>query len=208
MHQIHTYRFIVGLLLFLFASNVKGQITDTKTIACTASLETILRIQVTSGGSIEFVFNTITQLRTGVSNSPKYTTNFNIASSVNYNVLLFAEDANLIGVDNSAHLLNINNIGYQIEYTGGGIPPLTVGTHINLEGAGANPSAVIGLSNNNAHEAVSVLTNNYGNTTQNAYSILWQCGTRNGTMNAQSIIEQNIAPDRYVSNVFLMLQED
>ena len=50
-----------------------------------------------------------------------------------------------------------------------------------------------------------------GDVTQNAFTILWECGTQivgsvASPMNASSMLTQSFAPDRYVDNAFLDLE--
>ena len=49
---------------------------------------------------------------------------------------------------------------------------------------------------------------NAGDATDNAFTMTWRCGTAEGTgtpMNTDKLIEQGLAPDRYVTNVLFNL---
>jgi hypothetical protein len=52
---------------------------------------------------------------------------------------------------------------------------------------------------------------NAGEAADNRFSIYWECGTLgagNSPMNAQSILDQNLDPDRYTTNVILDLSRN
>ena len=56
-------------------------------------LNSILRLNVTSGGNIEFTINNIDQYTAGIANGTRYDTKFTVASSVDFNVLMYARMA-------------------------------------------------------------------------------------------------------------------
>lgn len=187
--------------LFLFATNANAQIDDRAIIPVAVTLNSILRLNVTSGGNIEFNFNTLADYQNGILTGTPYQTKFNVASSVNWDVFMYAEDANLIGTDEilGTNVMTLDNIGYHVSSDG------TIGANVDLAfGSGApgpltdDPLTIlVGYNGTNS---------NAGDISQNSFTIHWRCGTGEGSMNGQSILEQTIPADRYATNVFLMLQ--
>ena len=195
---------IAGLILFTTASY--GQIDDRAVIPVAVTLNSILRLNVTSGGNIEFNFNTLDDYQNGIAASAAYQTKFNVASSVNWDVVMYSENANLIGTDiiedggNTANTMSLDNIGYHVISEG------TIGNDLTFASAdAANP---VPLTNNPSTVLVGYngTVPNAGDIFQNNFTVHWRCGTQEGTMNGQSILGQAIAADRYATNVFLVLQ--
>ena len=193
--------------LFLFVNVASSQAVDDRAVIPVAvTLNSILRLNVTSGGNIEFNFNTLSDYENGIATGPAYETRFNVAASVDWRVSMSAEDLNLIGTDivegdgNTANILTLDNIGYSI----------------GLEGTGDEDSFTILFDDED--DLVGPLTNsetfivspgelsNAGDITRNAFVIKWRCGTAEGTMNSASILTQGVAADRYATNVFLVLE--
>lgn len=185
--------FLLGMVMGL--ALLAQPVVDNAIIPVAVNLNSILRLNVTSGGNIEFTVSTIDQYNNGIATGPRYYTDFTVASSVDFDVNLYAEDANLIGTDNVANTMTLDNIGYIVVGTGGGAD----GTNWNL------PAAVAPLTNAAVAVVQSIANNGAGDIVQNAFQIQWEMGTSTGTMNANSLLQQSIAPDRYATNVFLVL---
>ena len=183
----------IGVIMGL--SLIAQPVVDNAIIPVAVNLNSILRLNVTSGGNIEFTVSTIDQYNNGIATGPRYQTDFTVASSVDFDVNLYAEDGNLIGTDNVANTMSLDNIGYIVVGTGGG----SDGTNWNL------PAAVAPLTNAAVAVVQSIANNGAGDIVQNAFQIQWEMGTSTGTMNANSLLQQSIAPDRYSTNVFLVL---
>jgi hypothetical protein len=188
--------------LFIYAANANAQIDDRAVIPVAVTLNSILRLNVTSGGNIEFNFNTLADYQLGIATGTPYQTKFNVASSVNWDVFMYAEDANLIGTDEilGTNVMTLDNIGYHVSSDGSMLiadlassfsDPLTPGPLTSIA-----TTVIVGYGG----------TSNAGDIAQNSFTIHWRCGTQEGTMNANSILEQTISADRYATNVFLMLQ--
>ena len=193
--------------LFLMANVASSQgIDDRAVIPVAITLNSILRLNVTSGGNIEFNFNTLNDYQHGIQTSAAYQTKFNVASSVNWNVIMYAEDANLTGTDvitageASANTMLINNIGYHISSEGS--------LEDNYNFSSNDPAAPVALTAADNTIAVGFdTTPNAGDINANSFTIHWRCGTsEGGGMNPSSILSQGIAADRYATNVFLILQ--
>jgi hypothetical protein len=192
---------ITGLLaiaLVGFSQAVK----DRQVIPVAVNLNQVLRMTITNGGNIEFVFNSIDDYRLGLSgdaatsgsanpasSDPFYVTNFTVASSTRWDLNYGAEEATFIGTDDPTNnQLDLANVGYTLTSTG---------TH-NFEAA-ANPQGtdltaelwsaptingteVAGLEN---YPVLLIDDNtlaaggeaNAGDDNDNAFEIVWRCGT-------------------------------
>ena len=205
---------LFGLLLcssLIFAQPV----SDNAVIPVSVTLNSILRLNIVSGGNIEFAVNTLTQYTDGVSNNPQYDTQFTVASSTDFNVLLYSEEATLTGSDiagTSANTMNINNVGYTIDYTGTGG---TVGTGANddysLVGLAADPSALTELTNTTTNTIVEDISGGTGTSAgdivKNAFTINWELATSGliAVTSQSTLLAQGLSSDRYSVNVFLVL---
>lgn len=199
---------LAGLLTF--GGMMAQPVADNAVIPVSVTLHSILRLNVTSGGNIEFIVNTLDQYTNGIPNSTRYTTTFTVASSLDFDVEMYAEDGTFIGSDDAttANTMALNNLGYAVESTGGG----TVGATDNYQicGAVANPSTVRAITNG-AFEIVSSVpapggAGGAGDINQNRFEVQWELGTGNGTMTTTPLLTQNLASDRYSTNIFLVLK--
>lgn len=194
-------------LLITGAVAFSQAVADQAIIPVSVSLNSILRLNVTSGGNIEFVVNTITDYSTGIANTARYDTKFTVASSVDFNVLLYAEDLTMIGTDNPAHTLALANVGYQISVDGTG----TEGTNWDITSDGTTTV----LTSTATTEAISAITGfAAGDVAKNAFTINWELCTAavrsaaGGVGAANTLLAQSKDPDRYTTNVFLVLVKD
>jgi len=176
----------LGLSALLFSLISFGQtVQDNATIPVSVTLNSILRLQVTTGGNIQFVFNTMDQYSNGIGNTAGTTTTFNVASSTTYAVLLGAEDDALYGVETGDRVAATGSIPLGIityEITGAGPGGI---------GAGVNPLTQVPGTN-------IVPGGLAGTGATNTFNIEWAAGT--GAVKAI-----NLPPDVYVTNVFLNL---
>jgi len=198
---------IFFLLAIIFAIEfAKAQpVSDNAVIPMSVTLNSILRLNVSSGGNIEFVVNTIDQYTTGIPNGARYTTKFSVASSIDFIVDLYAEDATFMNAD-GAGTMPLDNVGYYVVIDGGGHD----GTNWNIPYDQGGSPAVLGLLTNTADPIITSIDNNgAGNTTQNAWEIQWQLATNAVTaVNATglSLLAQSLKDGRYTTNVFLVLK--
>jgi hypothetical protein len=187
-------KMIIGVAMLLFANVGFGQISDNAVIPVSVTLNSILRLTVVSGGNIQFVVNTIEDYTTGIANSPRYTTRFNVASSRNFNVLIYSESTAFFGMNyesagGTGNQMPLNNVGYTIDNVGGATGgTVSVGT---VTGLSISTTAVLSAVN-------------AGSSAVNTFDINWELGTvANASMNAQTLLEQSLASDTYVTNVFI-----
>ncbi len=190
-------------------STIAQPVSDNAIIPVSVTLNSILRLNVVSGGNIEFVVNTLDQYQNGIANNARYTTTFTVASSVNFNVLMYAQDGNFIGAGSSANTMPLNNVGYRAASTGTG----TVGAAGNytLAGGTSSPSALQALTNNATFQLVTSVPTpgglgGAGDVSQNRFEIRWELGTGAAPMNTTSLLAQSLRADRYTTNVHLVLQ--
>ncbi len=227
---------MMGLLaigLVAFSQAVK----DRQVIPVAVNLNQVLRMTITNGGNIEFVFNSIDDYRDGLSADAAtsgsanpaaaegfYQTDFTVASSTRWSITYGSEETTFIGTDNPANTLALNNVGFTIDNNGTHVFELagsakgTTGASSLYSAPTDNASQVAGLEDYPAlliEDNDSGTVSNAGDATENSFSLLWRCstgevGTAPVTMAAQSILNQQPSPtpDRYVTNVLFELAVD
>jgi len=191
-------KLFLGFSMLLISQFSIAQISDNAVIPVSVTLNSILRLTVVSGGNIQFVVNSIDDYTTGIANSARYTTRFNVASSRDFDVFIYSENATFVGTDYESagptgNTLALNNVGFLIDASAG--------------------SAVIGT--NNAVTVVALLSTfvtpmldavDADRSDVNTFDIRWRLGTAEGTMAAGSLLSQSIPADNYVTNVFINVQ--
>ncbi len=188
-----------GLFLMTNVASSQG-IDDRAVIPVAVTLNSILRLNVTSGGNIEFNFNTLADYTNGIVNSDAYDTQFTVASSVDWEVVMFSEEDNLVGTDmaDGSSTMPLDNIGYRVDHIGTGTTAdlFIIPSESSTAALTNSEIAIVGNAGTNA-----------GDVDQNSFIIHWRCGVPGeGDMNTLSILEQNLAADRYATNVFLTLK--
>ena len=205
----------------ILGSGISQAVSDRNTIPVAVNLNRVLRMSVNTGGNIEFTFNTIAQYKNGISGdiatsssagtaaaNPMYVTSFTVAASTKWRLDYGAEDATFIGVDNPANIgLTLDNVGFSLASTGThifGTELASIPTNAGAEVAALQAYPVVLLTDGGNAAA------NAGDATDNAFTMTWRCGTAEGTglttpMNQVKLIEQGLAPDRYVTNVLFNL---
>jgi len=231
MRKLISFAILLCFGLTAFSQAVK----DRNVIPVAVTLNQVLRMTITNGGNIEFVFNTIDDYKLGLSadqatsgsanpanSEPMYVTDFTVAASTRWELIYGAEEATFIGTDNPANTLELDNVGFALvsngnnAFNGTGI----VGPAIGL------PEALLSLPTDNGIEisalqtypvtliedAGSDIVANAGDAADNTFTLNWRCGTIEAgavvPMNGVSLINQNPSPiaDRYVVNVLFELQ--
>lgn len=206
------------LLTSLFALFFIGQmafsqaIVDNAIIPVAVTLNSILRLNVTSGGNIEFQVNTLAQYTDGIAHTDRYKTSFTVASSVDFDVTLYAEAATLVGTDDddasaATNQMDLDYIAYRVQVENGGTTPVT---NWDIGGGTAgtvqkvNPSPYLDLAAAATYVVESTVAGSgAGDVNQNTFSILWELGTTNTT--GGSLLGANLGANRYTTNVFLVL---
>lgn len=215
--------FASAIALIIAGSAIAQPVSDRAVIPIGVTLQQILRIHVINGGNVEFVFNTITDYTTGIANGATgfYDSDVIIASSTDWRLNMGAEDApNMLGTDNPANILNINNVGFTAAWTGtnsccaAGSQVVTGATYLNCAtGTGliANGLAgfVVGAGGSVLFTDGGNVLGSGGTVLANAFTLNWEVGTfvagGSTPMNTVSILAQSPVADRYTTNVFLDL---
>jgi len=218
--------FLCGLTAFAQA------VKDRNVIPVAVNLNQVLRMTITNGGNIEFVFNSIDDYKNGLSSDNAtsssqnvaategmYKTDFSIASSTRWTLTYGAEQATFLGTDYASAILPLNNVGFKITNNG---------TH-TFEGAGetvgtTSTASLFSIPTDNANEVAALeaypvvliddnatAAANAGDAVDNSFTLNWRCGTAEAgavvPMNSIKLIDQSPspAPDRYVVNVLFDL---
>ncbi len=176
-------KLIIAFSALLISQFSFGQlIQDNATIPVSVTLNSILRLQVKSGGNIQFVFNTMTQYNNGIAATPGTSTTFTVASSRQFSVIMGAEDANLIGVE-SGLTIPLAVIEYTLD---------------NSSGIGFVAGAVNSLTQITANTEIVDAGVAGAADADRTFFIEWSAGINSSVFNLPS--------DVYVTNVFLNLQ--
>ncbi|MCQ2376240.1 MAG: hypothetical protein MJ069_10145 [Salinivirgaceae bacterium] len=186
-------KLFLSVLALGFAAAVSAQsIVDNAIIPVSVNVNTIMRMNVTSGGNIEFAFNTINDYTNGIVNSSRYDTKFTVASSVKFDVTMVTEDANLVGSDNSSNTINLDLVGFKITNSGTATPSTFQENWTNLGAATGT--------------GISIVQAEGGDASANVYTINWACGVPSqGAGTGNTMLAANAKPDRYSTNIFLTL---
>lgn len=217
--------FLTALLLCgatIFAQAVK----DRNVIPVAVNLNQVLRMTITNGGNIEFVFNTIDDYKNGISaeagkpGDGMYITDFTVSSSTRWLLTYGAEQATFLGTDDPSRTFDLNNVGFTITNNGLNSFESAAGSKGSTATASLfsvptkNASQVAALQ---AYPVVLIEDNNTvnanaGDAADNSFTLNWRCGTAEGTtatvpMNQVKLIDQSPSPtpDRYVVNVLFDL---
>ncbi len=127
-------------------------------------------------------------------------TTFTVASSTNFAVDLYADNANFVGVDNDAgtNTFVVGKLGYYTSYEGGA----TVTDYTITPAAGSEVSVTNAAVNIVQPNGAAVIA---GDIDDNMFAIHWELATANlGVGTPTGLI--GIASDRYVVNVFIDLR--
>lgn len=158
-----------------------------------------------------------------------YTSDIVVASSTEWQLDMGAEDgAFLVGTDDPSNnaTFALDNVGFTLAYTGSiaaGAAAGCCGVNDDIStNAGFYDNCATAVGAQNLANALLPYTGtsscillepggnlNAGDILENAFSIHWEVGTQvvTGTspMNASSLLDQNLLPDRYTTNVLLEL---
>ena len=222
----------------IISAGISQAVSDRTTVPIAVNLNQVLRLNILNGGNIEFTFNTISQYESGINSAGGtvgsftggvggvpvggaggfYQTQFTVASSNNWEIHMGAEDATLIGTDNAANTLALDNIGYDLTATGNHVFNAGVGGvagEVLISSPTANGANIVPLTQFPGAAALvdydpasAANEGNAGNIADNAITIRWRVGTAEGTMNQVALINQDVTADRYVTNVLFDLQLD
>lgn len=172
----------IFLALVISAGSAFAQpVKDKAVIPIGVTLNSVLRLNIESGGNIEFVFNTLDHYVNGINDayaSTLYRTVFSVASSSHFDVDMAAE-SDFIGGDGSSSI-PINQLEYQINDAFAGT------TSETTMSSGVLVEVVDGATTLNA-----------GTSTQNQFTIDWQVGC------TTQLLGTSLPSDRYVTNILI-----
>jgi hypothetical protein len=217
---------LTTVAVFLIVAAGFGQaIRDRNVIPVAVNLNQVLRMTITNGGNIEFVFNTIDEYKNGIDGSASafYQTNFTVSSSTKWKLTYGAEDATFIGTDNPANTLALDNVGLGIGENGAhgfeaaGNAKNTTDAELfstptdNASLVTALQAYPVDLIEDNDRPGFA----NGGDAGDNDFTLTWYCGTSEAgavgyEMNTEALIDQLVSPtpDRYQTNVIFELTID
>lgn len=200
----------------IFAQAVK----DRNAITVGVSLNQILRLTITGGDNIEFVFKDFSvgvnkkhssSLGLVQDGSQIFKTNITVASSVRWTLYYGAEQSTFVGMNKSSNTLDLNNVGFTITNNG-----LNYFESPNMAKSFTSGASLFSRPTNNA-STVSPLQvfptlliednlskkANAGDEGDNSFTLTWRCGTAEKGMNPIKLIDQNPSPasDKYLVNV-------
>ena len=204
-------KFILSLAgLLAFGSMIAQPVADNAIIPVSVTLNSILRLNVVSGGNIEFVVNTLSDYANGINDgggNARYQTVFTVASSIDFKVNMYSETGTFVSSTGGTITPPLDNLGYDIDYTGvGATIGGGAGASYLLCGADADPSEVKAINNTAGTQIVTSITGGgAGDVNKNRFTIRWRFGTGEDNMNTNSLLKQSIAADRYTVNIFLVL---
>lgn len=222
-------------LLAIAVLGFSQAVRDRQVIPVAVNLNQVLRMTITNGGNIEFVFNSIDDYRLGLSGDAAtsgsanpatsdefYVTDFTVASSTRWNLRYGSEEATFIGTDDPGNTLDLANVGFTLSATGhnfeGAANPQ--GTTADAElwsDPTVNGTEITGLEDFPATliDDNGVAAANAGDADDNAFQIVWRCGTAEATAAAVAMVTTSLldqdpspTPDRYVTNVIFELSVD
>jgi len=171
---------LVAIMLFFGLAAFSQAVKDRNVIPVAVNLNQVLRMTITNGGNIEFVFNTIDDYKNGLSaevvapvaaavgppvviantvqanpatSMSFYKTDFTIASSSRWELTYGAEEATFIGTDDPTNVaLKLDNVGFTITNAGNNLFNLTTVTTPDV----ANPQSLISVPTDNGLEVAAL----------------------------------------------------
>jgi len=182
---------ILGFLSVILLGQVAvaQPVSDHAIIPMAITVQSIMRLNVKSGGNIEFVFSKISDITAGIPNSPAYDTYFDLSASQNWDVEIGTDNGNFTA--EAGGPMPLATLELQVAEPA----PLNLNVTADPIYAGAYGALVNG--------PVDLLTwhgviTNVGTAAQNPYIIHWRCGT-NPAFRVTGFL------GRYTVNVYLSL---
>ncbi len=191
---------IIAGMLVIGVAGFSQAVKDRQVIPVAVNLNQVLRMTITNGGNIEFVFNSIDDYRLGLSgdagtsgsanpasSNPFYVTDFTVAASTRWDLNYGSEELTFIGTDDPTNTLDLANVGFTLTSNGTHDFETAVGQGTTLtaelwSAPTVNGTEVAGLEN---YPTLLIDDNtfgvggdaNAGDGTDNSFQIVWRCGT-------------------------------
>ena len=182
----------LALLLALVAGSIKSQDIPPPNPG--------LVINIVSGWSIEFDFDTFDKYKNGITGG--HASFIRIGAIYDWKLQFKADQLVFIGVNDGSHQMELNNLGVMIE---------SIGTNQD-DGSNITNSAKfapIALESNDVTLLTKGSLTNKGYGIENSFTLNWEMGTQQGNMNTLSIFDQMtsglLQADTYTVNVILTL---
>ncbi len=156
-----------------------------------------LVINILSGQSIVFVFDTMDEYKNGIMGGGQ-STFIRIGSVYDWKLQFKADQIMFYGTNNTAHTMQLDNVGVVVVSTGTNNDD---GSNI-INYAKNLPLA---LSSSDVLLMTKGTQTNIGYALRNSFTLNWECGTQRGNMNPLRMLDQNLAADTYTLNVILTL---
>ncbi len=191
---------LFAAVLMFAATNVKAQ--DVETVSMTVILTDVLDLNITAGAAVVFTFDQPAEW-TGGMTAPDggTTTTITIDATQDWDLTIDAADL----TDGGTGTMGADNVGVYCTATGNH----TFGAEVTC--AYTASASILGLPNA-ATMLIENGTGDAGDATDNAFTLNWECGTSNGTMNATNMLNHVAAGDfpvgTYTTTVNLTLQAD
>ncbi|NJO88298.1 MAG: hypothetical protein HC831_04505 [Chloroflexia bacterium] len=177
---------LVGFLSLILVGQVSfaQPVSDMAVIPIGITIQNIMRLTITKGGNIEFVFKSADDIANGIGPSAAYVTTGTVVATQAWDLNMVTDAAQFDNEGGTA-TLPLTTVGYATNGTG----PST-GTGV----------ALTALSNTSA-----VIVNAGAVTNAGTFQIDWECGTGNAPV---TVIPNTTAGGRYTLNVILSLGPD
>ncbi|MBS3775482.1 MAG: hypothetical protein KGY70_09855 [Bacteroidales bacterium] len=204
-------KYVMILLLFFAGYQVSSfaqAVDDRAVVPVSVTLNSILRLNIESGGNIEFNFNTLQQYQDGISGiggDDAYSTKISIASSVDWDLRMGAEDAGLITTDSVSvsTSMDLGYITYQVDQSDATVTHAGGEITVPSDDALNGPTQLTQLGTSD--EIIQSASGNAGDVAQNSFRIDWACGsTTDGALG--NLMGSNLTGGRYSTNVFFILK--
>lgn len=197
-------KFIVAILaLVISTGSMTSQVADMGIIPVGVTLNSILRLNITGGGNLEYSVNTMDHYQNGIAPNLAYITTFTVASSVHFSVDLYADNATFTGVSGGGNSMDVRNLGYLVDENSA---IASDGTEWDLPD---NLQFVTNVANRIVNGSALAGYDSAGDITQNDFELNWELATPaviaavgGGFTN---LLDQNLSSDRYVVNIILEL---
>ncbi len=172
---------ISAFLFLLFSVDLIAQETDTDVVEFTAILSSVLNLTVTDGESQTVTFDTPDKYNFGVDTDGIGNTTITIESTSDWDLKINAADFS----DGGGNTIPIDNLG--VYCTSEGLNQ--IGAEVSC--ANTTPASAMGLTvADQVLLDVGTGESNSGDAALNAFTLYWEMGTMNGTMNDRSIFAQ------------------
>lgn len=214
---------LAAIMLFCGLSVFGQAVKDRNVIPVAVNLNQVLRMTITNGGNIEFVFNSIQDYKKGLSSQAAsssqnpatsfgfYKTDFTVSSSTRWALSYGAGEPSFVGADhpNPTVPFTLDNVGFTITNNGSNL----------FEGAGlakgaTSTASLFSIPTANATEVTALqvylvvliednntVNANAGDAADNSFTLNWRAGTTEksvlvpaNSMNPVAIIDQNPSP--------------